>query len=236
MKKTALTLLLLLGTVFALSAQDIETSDESVKENTPTWRFAIQGGGSYRLAGIPSDASEIEKSHIKKLKWGLAYGADITGFFSENLGAGIKFHNAHFGHEMPVTAQINGRTKSGSLEDQINIFFVGPILSTRSLNRTKTNAFILSWGLGYIGYNDAAKVVDSYRLKGGSLGFLAEVGYDIGLAPHLSLGFALTYMSGTLSSYKITNQAGQTQEVKLEKGEREGLANLSLNIGLRYNL
>lgn len=201
------------------------------------WRFAVHGGGGYVLAPVSNDLEPILYSHAKDMKWGFSYGADAICFFGSNIGAGIKFHNLHVGHQMPITVTYDdGSSRSGSLEDRVHIIFLGPVLSSRLPHNNNRNVFYSHIGVGYVMYTDKAVVIDPYRAEGDTIGFLAELGYDISLAKNLALGLNLTYMGASLSHYTVTNNKGQMAQVDLEKGKYDGLGHLTLSLGLRYNL
>ena len=235
-KKLFLSLLILYASL-SLNAQTIITSDRTVAENAPSVRLSIMGGGGCRLGKAASNTEAALADHAKHTRWGVSYGADASWFFSESLGAGLRYNNLHVGHKTEVTATYDdGSSRSGLLEDQINIWFLGPQCSFRLMNATKKNAFYLTYGLGYIGYHDSAKLIDPYTIKGGTLGYLAEIGYDIGLSKHLAIGASFSLYNGTLRNVNITESSGEHRSVSLEKDKYEGLGHLDLAIGLRYML
>ena len=235
-KKLFLSLLILYASL-SLNAQTIITSDRTVAENAPSVRLSIMGGGGCRLGKAASNTEAVLADHAKHTRWGVSYGADASWFFSESLGAGLRYNNLHVGHKTEVTATYDdGSSRSGLLEDHINIWFLGPQCSFRLMNATKKNAFYLTYGLGYIGYHDSVKLIDPYTIKGGTLGYLAEIGYDIGLSKHLAIGASFSLYNGTLRNVNITESSGERRSVSLEKDKYEGLGHLDLAIGLRYML
>lgn len=200
-------------------------------------RFAVQGGAGYILAPVSSDLDPILYSHTKDMKWGFSYGADVNYFFGSNIGAGLKFHNIHVGHQMPITVTYqDGTVRSGSLEDRIHIMFLGPVVSSRLPHNNNRNVLIAQIGAGYVMYSDKAVFIDPYTSKGNTIGLLFELGYDIGLAKNLAIGLNFTYLRASLSNYKVTSDQGQTTAVKLDKDKYESLSHLTLSLGLRYNL
>ncbi len=237
MKRIYLLIISLLAVSFGLGAQTIVTSDATVGQRAPRLRVAVQGGGVYRFGKLPSDASPDTRAYLKNLKAGYTYGADVTYFFSEALGVGARYNNIHTSSSATGTITFDtGETASGKIQDIIDICFAGPFVTYRWLNASGKNAFLLSYGIGYCGFKDAAIAVDPYTVKGWTLGQYAEIGYDFGLSDRLSIGPALTLFRGTLSSYRRTDENGISEDVKLEYGSFESLNSLNLTVGLRYLL
>lgn len=236
MKRLVLICTLLLTAGIALRAQTIVTSDTGAGRLIPKWRIAVQGGGAYRLGRVPSGLDSGMEDYIRKMKLGFDYGADITYFFG-GIGIGVTYSNSHFGNEATITGTyIDGTAARGRMADSIDISFIGPVLSYRWLNQTGRNAFLMSIGFGYLGYQDKAAMIEEFTLKGWTLGRLLSIGYDFGLSDRLSIGPVLSLITGTLTSYKITDELGRTETQNLDRDSYEGLSHATLTLGLRYNL
>ncbi len=208
---------------------------QPVFADATSFRLAIQGGGTYRLGKAPSNVEKVISDHADRLRWGGTYGADATYFFLDYLGAGIKFHGLHVGNRESIIATLDdGSTRVGYLEDRIFVWFLGPVITGRLLTPSKRNALHISYGAGYMGYHDNATMLDAYVVKGGTLGYMTEIGFDLGLSKHFALGTSLSYYNGSLTKGKITDSLGNTQTVTLEKDEYESLTHLDLSIGVRF--
>ena len=212
----------------------IESELDINKENWSV-RIAVQGGAAYRIGKEPQGVDAVMSAHIKNRRIGAMYGADVTFFFSENLGVGIKAQNVYYGDKMP--ASLNG--KNGYLEDYENIWFAGPVFTFRMPSRNRNNAFLARAGYGLMGYSDWGKAVlaTSYKIYGITPGLLLEVGYDFGIAKNLSVGAALTFVSGALKYSNVKYSNGTQASVSTtDPDSAESLRSIGLNIGLRYNL
>lgn len=216
-------------------AHSIVTSDANVTSTFPSWRFSMQGGYAYRVGKVDKSQDAVLVDHIKKLKHGVTYGADATWFFMESLGVGLKYNALHVGNSEHVTLTCGDGIQQCLLEDKINIWFFGPIASYRALSGNMRNAFFMNVGLGYMEYKDRVVFTDHFIIKGGTLGYLYEIGYDLGLTDKVSLGTMLSFVSGTLTEYK-TNQGGTCITENLERDSYESLNHINLSIGLRINL
>ena len=201
------------------------------------WHFAVQGGAVYRLGKIASNLSNVEQQHIKNMRWGFSYGADVSYFVHENFGVGIKFHNFHSEDSMPISVlDQSGKVLEGVEEDKMDIYFIGPIATFRLPSRNRANAFFARMGIGFEGYYDYGRVMDiTGTIKGRTAGILYEAGYDFGISKHLSVGANITYLIGFLTGLDVnTNQ--QSGHIDLDKDNMENISHIGLNIGLRYNL
>jgi len=201
------------------------------------WHFAAQGGVVYRLGKIANNLSNVEQQHIKNMRWGFSYGADVSYFVHENFGVGIKFHNFHSADSMPISVlDQSGKVLEGVEEDKMDIYFIGPIATFRLPSRNRANAFFARLGIGFEGYYDYGRVMDiTGTIKGRTAGILYEAGYDFGISKHLSVGANITYLIGFLTGLDV-NINQQSGHIDLDKDNMENISHIGLNIGLRYNL
>ena len=209
-------------------------SELDLRKESWSVRIALQGGASYRIGKEPQGVDAVMSSHIKNRRLGVNYGADVTVFISENIGVGIKAQNVYYGDKMP--ASVDG--KNGFLEDYENIWFAGPIFTFRMPSKNRNNAFLARAGYGVAGYSDWGKAVvePSYTISGITPGLLLEVGYDFGISKNLSVGAALTFVTGGLRYATVKYSNGKTVYMSMEKEDAESLRSIGLSIGLRYNL
>lgn len=215
-------------------ATDVIESDLDLRKESWSVRIAVQGGASYRIGKEPQGVDAVMSAHIQNRRWGINYGADVTVFISENIGVGIKAQNVYYGDKMPASA--NG--KNGFLEDYENIWFAGPIFTFRMPSKNRNNAFLARAGYGLAGYSDWGKAVvePSYTISGITPGLLLEVGYDFGITKNLSVGAALTFVTGAAKYATAKYSNGKTVNLSMDKDQAESLRSIGLSIGLRYNL
>ena len=201
------------------------------------FRIAVNGGWSYRLAKIAGNNEPEIQQYQKELKSGYNFGADLTYFISETFGVGFKYSNFKSTNSMDdiYLTFPNGYTEYGKMSDNISINFIGPFFSTRFMNANKKNAFLLNFGIGYMGYNNEAVLISNYSFKGSTLGISWDAGYDIGLTENLSLGVQFSFLQGTLMEYELSNGV-ITETIKLDNDNYESLSRIDLSLGLRYNL
>jgi hypothetical protein len=200
----------------------------------PHFRAAINGGCSYRLAKIsPSIPPDFEQ-YMKDLKSGYQYGMDLSYYFTEQLGFGLKYNRHKSKNEINniYVVQPDGTTKYGMMSDDISIDFIGPFFGTRLLNASKRNSFIVNFSIGYLGYTNEAVLFTDFTIKSSTVGLCWDIGYDIGLSENFALGIQLSYMLGTLTQYDLS-YGGTTEKIKLEKDSYENLSRIDLSIGLR---
>ncbi|HOS16887.1 MAG TPA: hypothetical protein PKX15_07765 [Bacteroidales bacterium] len=201
------------------------------------FRIAINGGFTYRLAPIANNLSYEMKQYLRKLKIGYHYGTDVSFFFSEHLGCGLKFTNFRSKNQINNAYVVleDGSVLYGKVSDDISIYFVGPFFTSRFLHAKKRNALMLNFGIGYVRYVDNAVLIYDYRIKGQTLGFCWDVGYEIGLTKNIALGLQLSCVTATLISYDLT-AGGYTQYITLPKDSYEGLSRVDISVDVRVNL
>ncbi len=203
----------------------------------PKLRIALHGGFGYRIAPLSDDISDDLEDYMNELKSGVQFSADLTYFWGENYGFGIKY--SHFiasNHRDDVYVKDDqGNRRYGVLSDDISIIFLGPSFTARVFNKAKTNAFIFNLSYGYVGYFNDQVIVDKYKQSGATFGSFFDIGYDLGLSRHVALGVQLSYSAGLLNKLKI-DDGNTVKTLELEEGEYESLARLGLSVGLRIRI
>ena len=206
-------------------------------ENYPHLRIAVSGGYSYMTAKVAETVPSDFKNYVKELKSGYHLGGDITYYFSEIFGAGGKYFVFKSSNSMDnIYAEnlVTGEITYGNMSDDLTTSFIGPMFSSRFLNHNKKNAFLMNASLGYLGYSNDKIFIDKYKITGGTMGMSLDLGYDIEFSEKLSLGFQLSFVSGTLFEYNV-NDGVKTEKIKLNTGEYESLSRIDFSIGLRFN-
>ena len=206
-------------------------------ENYQHYRISVNGGYSYQTAKVSGSVPSDFKDYIKELKSGYHLGGDLTYYFNEPLGFGIKYYLFKSSNSLDniYLEDINGNRRYGKMSDDLTISFIGPTFSTRLLNHDKSNVLLMNMSLGYMGYSNNAVVIDKYKITGSTMGLAFDFGYDIGLSENLALGIQLSLLTGTLFEYDW-NDGTKTQKIKLERGAYESLNRIDLSVGLRFNI
>jgi len=199
----------------------------------PKLRIAVDGGYGRRLASYQSTGNELVDNHNKRLFGGLIYGGELTYYFGDSFGVGVKYSDLH---SISKDSVMNDAGQSGLYSEAVDIMFVGPMMSSRLVNASGKGIFMLNYGLGYIGYDDAGRVIsDEIDIRSSALGYCLELGYDYKIMNNIFLGASLGAISGVLNNYTQTIN-GYSQKVSLGKDERESLLHGYLTLGLRYYL
>lgn len=136
-----------------------------------------------------------------------------------------------------MSAVINGSIREGYMKDQIDIWFVGPILKARMLTPSRKQAFLFNYSFGFVGETDRAEVLSVPAIaKGFTLGHMFELGYDFRVSRNFSVGAGLYYLLGIIRDVDIYDGAGNSQHIALSQDNFENVGHVGLSIGLRYNL
>lgn len=204
--------------------------------NYQHFRIAINGGYSYQTAKVAESVPSDFKDYIRELKSGYHFGGDLTYYFTEPLGFGFKYYLFKSSNSLDniYLEDADGNRTYGKMSDDLTISFIGPTFSTRLLSHDKKNAFLMNLSLGYMGYSNDKVIIDKYKMTGSTMGLSFDIGYDIGLSENLSLGFQISFLTGTLFEYDW-NDGTKTETIKLEKGEYESLNRIDFSVGLRFS-
>lgn len=206
-------------------------------KNYQQFRFALNGGYSYQTAKVAESVPADFKDYVKDLKSGYHFGGDLSYYFTEALGFGLKYYLFKFSNNLDniYVEDIDGNRTYGKMSDDLTISFIGPSFSTRLLNHDKNNAFLMNLSLGYMGYKNNKVIVNDYIMTSSTMGLALDIGYDIGLSENLSLGFQISFLSGALFEYDW-NDGSTTETIDLEESEYESLNRIDFSVGLRFSI
>lgn len=194
--------------------------------------FFIDAGGGFRSADIYETGSEDVDDFLKKLKNGFHLSLGAIRYWGEYFGAGVEyslFKASHSMNDIHASGGVIGKTKNNT-----SIHYVGPSFNMRFASHRNLNAFVISMGIGYLGYKDKLDMDgQSITFTGGNIGYTTSIGYDIALSEKAALGFKLSIVSGSLSKMKFS-LGPQQETLELEGDERENLSRINISVGLRF--
>lgn len=199
----------------------------------PSLRLAVSGGWSYRFGQIPRNLPREMKDYLNELKSGYNYGLDLSYYFTEYMGIGFKYSVYKSKHDALITLYETGSPVTTKTSDDISINFIGPFFTARFLNQSKKNAFIASSGIGYSQYINNGFYLEPMSIKGSTIGFSADFGYDFGITERFAIGIQVSVLTGILTQYELS-QGKVTETVKLEIGNYETLNRVFISAGLRF--
>lgn len=196
------------------------------------FKLSVNAGYSdhtYRwVETIPTPLTE----YVRNLKAGSNFGLDFLYYPLEPVGFGIKY----IGYAGKSAKAINDASSGASTIDQdLSIRLIGPVISTRYLHADLKNAVYFSMACGYAGYQVHYQSDTGFSAKGNTMATVYDLGYDVGLNQNISVGFQISYLRGFLTEYNSTCE-GQTQKVLMERGKYERLHRLDFSLGIKLNL
>lgn len=204
------------------------------------WRFGLACGYSRWIAKNPSGISSDLSSYINGLKNGFNYAADVTYYFNQRWGVGVKYHGFNSSNSIDdySVTSTDGTVTTGTVSDKEWIQYVGPYGSYRYvLPSDKRNVLYANLGVGYAFYRDKAVTLatSDVTITGHQVGAFANLGYDYFITKNFALDFELGFDVAKLSKYK-TDDGTTTETVSLDKDSRVSLSTLDFSVGLRYNI
>jgi hypothetical protein len=209
------------------------------KTKFPRLRIAIDGGGQYRTAKMASEIDPVLREHYNKLRSGFHYNAQIACFFAENHGIETMFTQHFFSNKLGqvyFTDEFGNVINSAILKEKIIFNYIGINYIIRFYDSKKKNCFLMTMGMGYLGYIDKLFLNDQEfgKITASTVGVNLGVGYDIRISKRFCFGFKASLMGGSFSNYKQTIGNSITNESFPDKNS-EGLGTINLSVGLRFN-
>ncbi len=221
--------------VDSLSGQKNESVKAPLIIPFQKYRLSFNGGLSFLLAKTSDDVPADFKQYVKELKSGSHFSIDGGYFWKENIGLGLKYSSFFSKNSInDVTFEdINGQSRYGRMEDNINTQFIGAMLYNRGYSKSRNTIWFLNASLGYIAYKNNAKLVDDFMITGSTVGFGLDLGVDFKLTQNLYLGLGANYTAGALRKLTYNNGFSE-QTVEMEEGSYESMNRLDLLTGLRW--
>jgi hypothetical protein len=227
---------ILIACLFLISYSANAQRYRGYNDDYPKIRLALQGGWSYRTAGVSKDVQPILRDYLKGLKSGYNYGANATFFFSRAFGVGIEYNSFHCKNQLDgliIIDTVTKKKRTGSLEDNITINFFGASITGREVfGRTDNFNAWGSFSLGYISYKDDGVTIDPIYITGWTVGVGTSLGLDVALSKEISIGAQVSYLRGVLLSATYTYPAG-TSTIDFEDGKGEDISRIDVSGGLR---
>lgn len=249
MKKAIIILFIFLVAIHVSMAQTneimgrVEIKGGVTSSRIDHWFFLVDGGAAFFTDTIGGVSGDIHSDHAQRLRYGYTYGADACYYFNQDdeggidVGVGVRIRNTHTSHNTSITVKdTEGDEITGSLEDNINVLFINPIISTNFSLFGKRNTFFFNlspFGLAF--YTNNAVLLDRYTLSTNMRSMILEIMYDRTILKNLGIGTTLSFNACSYSDYTKTDSNGYKEIVYLSDGFREGLAHIAITASVSYS-
>ena len=203
-------------------------------------RLMLDFGGGYgmRIASAPSGLSEAQASHIRSLRHGHYFDANMAVFFGKTRSSGVGLTVSRF----VSNAQTNNFESAGVIlanaEERVQMTLVGIFGAYRGCN--DKHMYCLQYGIGPLFYTDELQGSQYLFIRSTTVGVMADFSYAYRLTKHFSVGARFALVNGTVSELNMTTQRERTPnttfyQVSLGKDEKEGLGHIKLGAVLRFD-
>lgn len=191
-------------------------------------------GFGYRTADLASGLSAFQKEYLNQLSSGKTILVKAGYQPKNNKGFyGIQYSNFTSSANLNnVTyTEPNGFEGSGSISDQVSIYFIGVGGGILDKGFLKHDSFMLDMYLGYINYSDVSIFTNSYTASGSNLGISADLSYYFGLNKNFKIGPTISFNGGVLKEFDVKGNNGYSSTIKLPKETVESLYRFDLLLG-----
>lgn len=201
-------------------------------DNIDDSEIEINGGYSNILGEIENNGLQ---NYYKALKQGFHVESSMKHFLSNKVALGIKY-NFLFSeidmYKIQTYDSYYGRVNTLYVSGDVQISFIGPLISFRFHNKTNFNAFQITLSPGYIAYKENFRFHSiTYTVMGHTIGLSGSLSYNIHLAKQLYLTLNSAMFLGTISHYTVTG------ETNLDLGTSQkpiSATHLDLSVGLKF--
>lgn len=204
-------------------------------EEFKRFRVILEGGLSFRTAGVSQELPAEFQKYAKDLRKGFHLGGELGFFFNTSFGVGFRGSWSKASNSMGsiYIEDEEGNREYGVMRDRISMVYLGPSFLLRHINSKNDNEFCFGVGMGYMSYKNDAVLIDNFVIKGNTLAMTLDFSYYIALNKTSAIGFKAALISGSLFNVEIDN--GTTVEnIHLEKDQFIGLSRIDLSVGFKF--
>jgi hypothetical protein len=217
---------------------------EIEKPPFPRWRISANGGMGYRVAstrdtrqnliaqGFPK--KEVD-SYLKAIKLGETASGQVHYMFSPAFGAGVNYQFFRSSGSMTGFAdpQDGVTLLYGVVEDKEFTNYAGLSFYYHEWVKSNKAKFYGQLSLGLTMYREEAYYFyNPLLITGKAFGGNSELGFEYFVFRNTALGINFNYFQSTITKINVNN-GHSTQEMELEKEEREGLSRVEINAGIK---
>ena len=199
------------------------------------WRVGGRAGFGNMLAKIPTE--DAYSLYQEKLLRGFTWGADVSYFFTDHIGAGLMFNNFQSNNKAENIAYRNevlNKTETGNISNKRSIKFVGPVLYYRKNIDFKTMV-ILGLSPGAYFYKDKGTYGEAgYTFTGMDFGGSATLGVDFLLGNDITGRDIILSLEGGYSYGKMRAVDFGTGGKAVNLATPIDLSRLDFTVGLRF--
>ena len=242
MKKTIILLLIFLAAIHVAMAQTNEVMWRTeIKGGVTSSRvdrsfFLVDGGPVYFTETIGGVSGDNQTDHAQRLRYGYTYGAEACYYFNQDdgegihIGVGVRIRNTHSSHKTSITIiDTEGDEITGRLEDNINVLFINPIVSSKFSLFGNRNTFFFNFSpFGLASYTNNAVLLNRYTLSKNTRSLILEMIYDWTIHKNVGIGATFSFNACSYDNYTKTDSSGYKEIVNLNEGVREGLAHIAI--------
>lgn len=218
--------------------EEIQHLNKLNKVDYERLRIALNVGYSYAFGKIDDNIDKELNEYFHELKSGYNLGADFTYFYRESFGLGVKYARNNFKNKMEniLVTYNDGSTRYGSMSDNISISYIAPQFTMRVYDSKQRNALYASLSVGYLAFKNDSKFIDPILIEGNTLGSAFDIAYDIRISEKMSIGIQVSWLSGTITEYYITQNNTKELFEPDNKEDYIGINELDFSIGVRLNI
>lgn len=236
----------LLGAVLLLagSVSEARTRKATVDSTStpafvwPRLRIGVDLGGAYAVGKVEEGLTPELEEQERRMKFGAIAGVDVSWFFKKWLGVGVKGKLMYSFSE--VDMPVDGSYILMHLSEKAKMPFVGPMICTRVYSKSGKHCFVANLSVGYCGIFDDFFFLTKGKMWASTCGLCTDIGYDLRLTKHLSLGFQLSAVEAYLfkaDQMKIEHNFLTQESIKELWGkDPRTMSHIDFTIGLRYNI
>lgn len=210
------------------------------------WRFSMAGGGGYRIASTKGARTSLQEqgfaeseidSYFRQIKTEVKASGQVHYMFWDNYGLGVdyQFHHASGSLYGTVDPGDGFTLINGEFNDDIYTNYVGVSLYMEQYLHSRIKFFgQISAGLTLF-REETVIVYNPLLITGKAYGGNTELGLEYFIGKKAAFSLSAGLFQSTISRVDVSNGGG-TQEVRLQKEQREGLSRIDLSAGLVFYL
>ncbi len=203
------------------------------KQNDAIYRLSVFGGYSYLTGKGSTGLSPDLQAYEDEIRSGAHFGASFLYFPKiDKAGYGLRlnsFSSSNSGTFSFFDPDLNEEIIF-DVEDNINIIYVGPQISSRSTLGINESALLFGFSAGYVSYvNNGSAFNQTIRISGEGFGLMANMALDIQLTKGILLNLGVSYLVNSISKINVNGNI-----ITLPDDELLNNSHVNLGAGLSF--
>ncbi|MFC2107661.1 hypothetical protein ACFLRY_04945, partial [Bacteroidota bacterium] len=180
-------------------------------------------------APIPDIYSPQEKDHMEGLRSGFSFSGDVDFYMLKYFGIGLKYNYFYKRNTSElIVSNAQGIPVSLNVDSKLSLNYIAPKIVARLISPDNLHVIIAGISAGYYRYLHLMKFDDQFEIRGSSLGYAFDFGYEYILFKNFAIGLNASCIFGQINEFYINQDKSEYYK------DWSDITQINIGIGIRY--